>query len=162
MERKLTRAVAVITAAAAVALAGVGDAAARGLDGGTGGPATGTTVTVRSTAAELQALHDELRSSADAGDVAAVQSTLGEVDTALTRVVGGERAIYRASSVRLATTAKQETADAAKAVAELPTPAARDLPPVAGLLNALLQRLLLSLSSLVNDLLGGLGPVPVP
>ena len=159
MERKLTRAVAVLAAAAAVALAGVGEASARGLDGGPGGSAgTGTAVTIKTTASEVKALHDQLKSQADAGDVAAVKSTLGAVDAELTKIVGSERAVFSASSVRLATTAKQDTADAAKAVAELEQQqaSARDLPPVAGLLNALLQRLLISLSVLVNDLLGGL------
>ena len=38
--------------------------------------------------------------------------------------------------------------------------ARQSLPPVSALLNALLQRVLISLSALVNDLLGGL-PVPI-
>lgn len=165
MEHKLTRAVAVLTAAAAVALAGVGNASAGGLDQQT--PAshgTGTAATVRSTAAEVQKLHDALQTQADKGDVAAVKSTLDQVDTTLTRIIDGERTVFSTSSVQLADQAKQETADAAKAVAELPDQqqGVRDLPPVAGLLNALLQRLLLSLSGLVNDLLGGLVPVPAP
>lgn len=163
MERKLTRAVAVLAAAAAMALAGVGQATARGLDGDSvSSHGTGDAATVRTTAAEVQGLHDALQSQADNGDVAAVKSTLGKVDTTLTSIVSGERMVFSASTVDLANTAKQETADAAKAVAELPEQSARDLPPVAGLLNALLQRLLLSLSSLVNDLLGGLVPVPAP
>jgi hypothetical protein len=151
MKSQLTRAITVLVAVASVTLAGVGVAAADG-PGGSGSSST------TSVAAEVQTLHDALVSRADGGDVPGTQATLGELDPLLTDLAQGQRYTIQAEAQDTAATAKEQNTEARKGVDELAAQLkARQLPPVAGLLNALLQRLLLSLSVLVNDLLGGLG-----
>jgi hypothetical protein len=155
MKSQLTRALTVLVAVTSVALAGVGVAAADG-PGGSGSSST------TSVAAEVQTLHDGLAARADNGDVPGTQATLGELEPLLTELAEGERYTIQAEARNTAATAKEQTAEARKGVDELAaqTQARQGLPPVAGLLNALVQRVLLSLSVLANDLLGGLA-VPV-
>ncbi|MGY6651521.1 hypothetical protein ACXIZN_05085 [Amycolatopsis sp. TRM77291] len=154
MRSKLTRAFTVLATAASVALAGVGVAQATG-PGGNGSSST------TSAAAVVQTMRDALVSRVDKGDVPGAQASLGELTPVLTDLARGERYVIQAQAKETAVTARQENAEARQGVDEL---AARmeteaGLPPVTALLNALVQRLLISLSSLVNDLLGGL-PVP--
>ncbi|MEV6913223.1 hypothetical protein [Amycolatopsis sp. NPDC051071] len=155
MSSQLTRALAILVTAASVTLAGAGVAAA----GGPGGNGSSSTTSV---AAEVQTMRDTLASGADSGDVSGTQATLGRLDPVLTELAQGERYTIQAEAKDSAVTAKQENATAKQGVDELATNGAprAGLPPVSALLNALLQRLLISLSSLVNDLLGGL-TVPV-
>ncbi|WP_410651376.1 hypothetical protein [Amycolatopsis sp. cmx-4-54] len=155
MRSKLTRALTVLATAASVALAGVGVAQASG-PGGNGSSST------TSAAAVVQTMRDALVARVDKGDVPGAQASLGELAPVLTDLARGERYVIQAQAKETAVTARQENAEARQGVDEL---AARveaqqvGLPPVSALLNALVQRLLISLSSLVNDLLGGL-PVP--
>ena len=110
----------------------------------------------------VQQAHDALKAAADAGDVPAAKSTLAELEPLLAEMKSGQRYALEESSRELATTAGDETTAVRGQVDELFPDGAqqKDLPSVAELLNVLLQRLLLSLSSLVNDLLGGV-PLPV-
>jgi hypothetical protein len=154
MKSALARAVMVFLTATAVTLTGVGVASA----GGPGGSGSSSTT---SAAAEVQTLRDQLASRADNGDVSGTQATLGELDPLLTDLSEGNRYTIQAKARDTATTAKQQAAEARKGVDKLATQmqSRQGLPPVSTLLNALLQRVLVSLSALVNDLLGGL-PVP--
>ncbi|WP_439381024.1 hypothetical protein [Amycolatopsis lexingtonensis] len=155
MKSALARAVTVFLTATAVTLTGVGVASA----GGPGGSGSSSTT---SAAASVQNLRDQLKSRADAGDVPGTQATLGELDPLLTDLAQGKRYTIQAAARDTAATARQQNTEARQGVDKLAAqPHERQgLPPVTTLLNALLQRLLVSLSSLVNDLLGGL-PVPV-
>jgi hypothetical protein len=155
MKSALTRAVTVFLTTAAVALTGVGVATA----GGPGGSGSSSTT---SAAAEVQALRDQLASRADHGDVPGTQATLGDLDPLLADLAQGKRYTIQADARDTAATASQQNTEARDGVDRLAAQetARQGLPPVTTLLNALLQRLLISLSSLVNDLLGGL-PVPI-
>ncbi len=155
MKSALARAVTVFLTAAAVTLTGVGVATA----GGPGGSGSSSTT---SAAAEVQSLRDQLASRADEGNVPGTQATLAELDPLLTDLAEGNRYTIQAEARDTAATAKQQNAEAREGVDRLATElkARQQLPPVSALLNALLQRVLISLSALVNDLLGGL-PVPI-
>ncbi len=129
---------------------------------------TGTTTATASPQASpqegavaVQGLHDALAAAADAGDVAAAKSTLAELAPLLSELESGQRYAVKDTSRVLADDAGEEAATTQEQLDRL-FPAGeqtRDLPSIAELLNALVQRLLVSLSALVNDLLGGL-PVP--
>ncbi|MET8853087.1 hypothetical protein [Amycolatopsis sp. NPDC004625] len=155
MKSALTRALTVFVTAAAVTLAGVGVATA----GGPGGSGSSSTT---SAAAEVQGLRDQLAARADRGDVPGTQATLARLDPLLSDLAQGKRYTVQAAAKDSAATAQQETTKARKGVDDLAAQlqSRQSLPPVSALLNALLQRVLISLSALVNDLLGGL-PVPV-
>ncbi|MEU7791490.1 hypothetical protein [Amycolatopsis sp. NPDC049159] len=155
MKSALARAITVFATAAAVTLTGVGVATA----GGPGGSGSSSTT---SAAAEVQQLRDQLSARADRGDVPGTQATLGDLDPLLTDLAQGKRYTIQTEARDTAATAQQQNTEARKGVSELARNAEprQSLPPVSALLNALVQRLLISLSSLVNDLLGGL-PVPV-
>ena len=105
----------------------------------------------------VQEMHDGLAAAADAGDVAATKATLTELEPLLAELESGERYAVADSSRVLAEDAGEEAATTHEQVDRLfpDGEQTRDLPSVAALLNALVQRLLLSLSLLVNDLLGG-------
>ncbi|MEV6638890.1 hypothetical protein [Amycolatopsis sp. NPDC051371] len=155
MKSALARAVTIFLTATAVTLTGVGVATA----GGPGGSGSSSTT---SAAAEVQTLRDQLASRADHGDVAGTQATLGDLDPLLADLAQGKRYTIQADARDTAATASQQNTEARDGVDRLAAQekARQGLPPVTALLNALLQRLLISLSSLVNDLLGGL-PVPI-
>ncbi len=155
MKSQLTRALAVFVTAASLTLAGAGVAAA----GGPGGNGSSSTTSV---AAEVQSMRDALVSRADNGDVSGTQATLDRLAPVLTDLAQGQRYVIQTEAKDSAATARQDNTTAKQGVDELAADvkSRQGLPPVAGLLNALLQRLLLSLSVLVNDLLGGL-TVPV-
>lgn len=112
-------------------------------------------------AVAVQALHDALKGAADAGDVDRAKSTIDKLEPLLAELESGQRYAVEQSSRELADQAGDE---AEKAMAQIdqhfPGEQGKVLPSVAELLNVLVQRLLLSLSVLVNDLLGGL-PLPV-
>ncbi|MFI9450126.1 hypothetical protein [Amycolatopsis sp. NPDC052450] len=155
MRSQLRRALTIFVTAASVTLAGTGVAAA----GGPGGSGSSSTT---SAAAEIQAKRDALVSRADSGDISGTRATLDELAPVLTDLAQGKRYMIQAQAKESAATARQDNVEARKGVDELAAQVENraGLPPVTTLLNALLQRLLVSLSSLVNDLLGGL-PVPV-
>ncbi|WP_372661691.1 hypothetical protein [Amycolatopsis kentuckyensis] len=155
MKSALARAVTVFLTAAAVTLTGVGVASA----GGPGGSGSSSTT---SAAAQVQSLRDQLVSRADNGDVAGTRVTLTDLDPVLTDLAQGKRYTIQAETRDKAATAQQQTTEAREGVDRLAADlkARQSLPPVSALLNALLQRVLISLSALVNDLLGGL-PVPI-
>ncbi|WP_414938236.1 hypothetical protein [Amycolatopsis sp. cmx-11-51] len=155
MRSQLTRALAVFVTAASLTLTGAGVAAA----GGPGGSGSSSTTSV---AAEVQSMREALVSRADNGDVTGTQATLAKLAPVLTDLAQGERYMIQAEAKDGAATARQDNTTAKQGVDELATDleSRQGLPSVASLLNALLQRLLLSLSVLVNDLLGGL-TVPV-
>ena len=102
-------------------------------------------------------MHDQLKAAADAGDVARTKSTLAELRPLLSELKSGERYATVESTRELAAKASDEADGVEQQVTDLFPDGAqqRELPSVAEMLNALLQRLLLSLSLLVNDLLGG-------
>lgn len=155
MRSQLARALAIFVTAASVTLAGTGVATA----GGPGGSGASSTT---SAAAVVQAKRDALIARADSGDLAGTQATLGELAPVLTDLAEGKRYQIQAQAKDSAATARQENIEAQKGVDDLAAQVKdrAGLPPVSALLNALLQRLLISLSALVTDLLGGLS-VPV-
>jgi hypothetical protein len=155
MKSALARAITIFVTATAVTLTGVGVATA----GGPGGSGSSSTT---SAAASVQTLRDQLVSRADNGDVSGTRATLGDLDPLLTDLAQGDRYTIQAKTRNTAATALQENTKARKGVDELAAQmqSRQSLPPVSALLNALLQRVLISLSALVNDLLGGLA-VPV-
>ncbi|MGW4485654.1 hypothetical protein ACWEOE_17665 [Amycolatopsis sp. NPDC004368] len=157
MKNNLGRALAVLATVTAVTLSGVGVASA----GGPGGSGSSSTT---SAAASVQTLREQLKTRADSGDVAGARTSLGDLDPLLTDLARGERYTIQATAQNTAVTAKQENTKAEQGVDELATQlkSRQALPPVTDLLNALLQRLLLTLSSLVNDLLGGPHIIPAP
>jgi hypothetical protein len=110
----------------------------------------------------VQSMYDALKGAADAGSVEKTKSTLDELSPLLAELRHGERYATRQSSRDLAGAAGEENTTTRAQVEELfPAGAQKaDLPSVAELLNVLVQRLLVSLSSLVNDLLGGV-PFPI-
>jgi hypothetical protein len=111
----------------------------------------------------VQQMHDTLKAAADAGDVAATKATLADLQPLLDELENGQRYALKDSSRALAATVGDDAAETRQQVNQLfpeGAPQKADLPSVAELLNVLLQRLLVSLSSLVNDLLGGV-PLPV-
>jgi hypothetical protein len=104
----------------------------------------------------VQGMHDALAAAADAGDVAAAKSTLTDLEPLLAELESGQRYAVEESSRELADTAGEEATTSHEQIDQLfPEGEQKDLPSVAQVLNVLLQRLLLSLSLLVNDLLGG-------
>jgi hypothetical protein len=114
-------------------------------------------------AALVQQSHDALKAAADAGDVAATKAVLDDLQPLLTELESGQRYALKDSSRELAATAGDDASQASEQVNQLfPDDASQTdgtaekvgLPSVAELLNVLVQRLLLSLSVLVNDLLG--------
>jgi hypothetical protein len=108
-------------------------------------------------AALVQDMHDALAAAADAGDVAKTKSTLTDLEPLLADLESGKRFAIKDSSRKLADSAGEEAATTHEQVDRLfPDAEQKDLPSVAEFLNALVQRLLLSLSLLVNDLLGGI------
>jgi hypothetical protein len=152
MKHRLARAIAMVVAGSALALTGAGAATAGTMDGGGSGSSS-----TQSAAAQVQQARDDLTGAANAGDVKGTQAGLAKLDSLLTDLTAGQRYKIQAAASETAATAQEQATEASKAVAAIPSEGARaELPPVAGLLNALLQRLLLSLSVLVNDLLGGL------
>ncbi len=106
-------------------------------------------------AAAVRQLQAELMTAADAGDVAATDSALSELDAVLAGMSDGSR--------DLAAPARDETAAAQDQLAEQFPDGARTLvvPTVPEALNMLLQQLLATLSELVDNLLGDGVPVPV-
>jgi hypothetical protein len=109
-------------------------------------------------AAVVQQMHDALKAAADAGDVAATKSTLGDLQPLLGELETGQRYATVESNRELAAKAGDEAETTSQQVHQLfpdSEQQAKELPSVAELLNALVQRLLLSLALLVNDLLGG-------
>ncbi len=117
----------------------------------------------REGAVVVQKMHDALKAAADAGDVDATKSTLADLEPLLTELTSGQRYAVEQSSRDLAAAAGDEAEVTSQQVDQLFPEGEQqkmDLPSVAQLLNALVQRLLLSLSVLVNDLLGGV-PLPV-
>jgi hypothetical protein len=150
MKKNLSRALAVFVTTASLALSGVSVAAASG-PGGSGSSST------TSAAAAVQTLRDGLAQRADHGDVPGAQAALGELDPLLTDLEQGKRYTIQAGARDTAATAHQENTKAREGVDRLAEQieARQSLPSVTDLLNALVQRLLISLSSLVNDLLGG-------
>ncbi|KZB81060.1 hypothetical protein [Amycolatopsis regifaucium] len=155
MKNQLVRAITIAVTAASLTLAGAGMATASG----PGGNGTSSTT---SAAAEVQSLRDALAARADNGDVSGTQASIAELAPVLSDLAQGKRYTIQAKAKDSAATARQENTEAKKNVDELATKldTNQGLPPVSALLNALVQRLLISLSSLVNDLLGGLA-VPV-
>jgi hypothetical protein len=119
--------------------------------------AAGPQASAREGAALVQGMHDALAAAADAGDVAATKSALTELEPLLAELENGQRFAVKDSSRELADDAAEEAATTHEQVDRLfpDGEQTRDLPSVAELLNVLVQRLLLSLSVLVNDLLGG-------
>ena len=109
----------------------------------------------RDDAAAVRQLQDDLKAAADAGDVAATDSALSELDTVLAGMSDGSR--------DLAVPARDETAVARDRLAEQFPGGTRTLvvPTVPEALNMLLQKLLAALSELVDNLLGDGVPVPV-
>lgn len=105
----------------------------------------------------VQQLHDALKAAADAGDVAATKSTLTDLESLLGELENGQRYALEESSRELAAEAGDEAETTQQQVNQLfpdSEQQQKDLPSVAELLNALVQRLLLSLALLVNDVLG--------
>jgi hypothetical protein len=153
MKNRLARAITMVVAGSALALAGAGAATAGTMDGGGNGSSS-----TQSAAAQVQQARDDLAGSANAGDVKGTQAGLAKLDSLLTDLAEGQKYKIQATASETVATAQDQATEAAKAVAAIPVDsgARAELPPVAGLLNALLQRVLLSLSVLVNDLLGGL------
>ncbi|MFI6031793.1 hypothetical protein [Amycolatopsis magusensis] len=158
MKNNLSRTIAAVASVIALVLVGTGSAAAVAGPPGGGTGATSTT----SAAAKVQHLRDLLQQRADAGDVEGTEVALTELDPLLDEIIAGERYAVAEAAQESAATAKYESAEAAAGLDEIAeqTTQARQLPPASALLNALLQRVLLSLSELVNDLLGGLPPLP--
>ncbi|GAB1513784.1 hypothetical protein [Actinophytocola sp. KF-1] len=109
----------------------------------------------RDDAAAVRHLQDELRTAADAGDVAGADAALSELDALLAGMSEGRR--------DLAGPALDETAAAQDRLAEQFPDGARTLvvPTLPAALNLLLQQLLATLSELVDNLLGDGVPVPV-
>jgi hypothetical protein len=152
MKHKFARAIAMVVAGGSLALAGAG-AATAGTVGGGGSGASST----QSAAAQVQQARDDLVAAANAGDVKGTQAELAKLDPLLSDLSAGQKYKVQATASETAAIAQDQATEASKAVDAIPAEGARaGLPPVAGLLNALLQRVLLSLSVLVNDLLGGL------
>jgi hypothetical protein len=114
----------------------------------------------REGAVVVQQLHDNLKAAADAGDVDGAKSALADIEPVLKEMEGGQRYALEQSSRDLAAEAGEEAQITRQQVDELfPEDAQqRELPSAAQLLNVLAQRLLLSLSVLVDDLLGGVPP----
>lgn len=118
------------------------------------GTVSGAAAEPRDDAAAVRQLQDTLANSADAGDIAATEAALAELDGMLADLSDGSR--------DLAIPAHDETA-AAQAQLERQFPdGARTLgvPSVPEALNMLLQKLLAALSELIDNLLGGGLPVP--
>lgn len=138
MKRVLARIVSV-AAVFAVAVTGVSSAAAA----------------PREDAAALRHLQHELTAAADAGDVAATESGLSQLDTVLAGMSDGSR--------DLAVPARAETAAAQDRLAERYPDGARTVvvPTLPAALNMLLQKLLAALSELIDNLLGDGVPLPV-
>ncbi len=119
------------------------------------GAVSSAAATPRDDAATVRQLQHDLKAAADAGDIAATESGLSELDSVLAGMSDGSR--------DLAIPARAETAAAQEELAEQFPDGARTLvvPTIPEALNMLLQKLLAALSELVDDLLGGGLPVPV-
>lgn len=146
------RRLAVIATALAVAVTGTvtGSAAAVSEQAG---PQEGAVV--------VQEQHDALKAAADAGDVTAAKSVLAELKPLLDELENGQRYLIKDSSKKFASSAGDEATTVQQQLDQLfpDSEQTRDLPSVAELLNVLVQRLLLSLAVLVNDLLGSSLPI---
>ncbi|TCO64332.1 hypothetical protein [Actinocrispum wychmicini] len=112
----------------------------------------------------VQRLHDELKSTSEAGDVAGVKATTRELDGVLKALVIRTDDWATRSEVRAGSAdANDKNAQLMAELAKMPDGTAKGLPGLDLLsgVTALLTSLLSTLLNLVQALLGGL-PVPAP
>lgn len=119
------------------------------------GAVSSAAATPQDDAATVRHLQHELKAAADAGDIAATESRLSELDSVLAGMSDGSR--------DLAIPARAETMAAQDQLAEQFPDGARTLvvPTIPEALNMLLQKLLAALSELIDNLLGDGLPAPV-
>jgi opacity protein-like surface antigen len=115
-------------------------------------------------AGTVQRLHDQLKSTYEAGDVAGVKANVRELDGVLAALVTRSDEWATRAEVRdNSSTAKDKNDQLSTALASIPDGTAKGLPGLDLLsgVTALLTSLLGTLLDLVTSLLGGL-PLPVP
>ena len=149
MKNRFARFLSVLVAGGVLTLTGAGMAAAAT-------PAGSGTSSTESAAAQVQTSRDNLVNDAKAGDATAARSELTQLEPLLSDLATSDRYSIQADTRQTAATAHDEAVQAADKIAQLPAEQAsrQDVPPVATLLDALLQRVLLSLSALLAGLLG--------
>jgi hypothetical protein len=149
MKNRFARLIAVLVAGGVLTLTGAGMAAAS-TPGGSG------TSSTESAGAQVQTSRDNLVNDAKAGDAAAARAELTQIEPLLSDLATSDRYSIQADTRQTAATARDEAVTAADKIAQLPVDqtARQDIPSVATLLDALLQRVLLSLSALLAGLLG--------
>lgn len=111
----------------------------------------------RDGAVAVQRLHDEFAEAVTAGDAPAIRWTLGELTPLLTEM--DQRYELPDGGRELVATASTEAEVVAAEIESLLSQ--RGLPSVPELLNMLLQKLLIILSQLINNLLAGGSPLPL-
>jgi hypothetical protein len=148
MKNRFARLISVLVAGGVLTLTGAGMAAAM--------PAGSGTSSTEAAAAQVQTSRDNLVNDAKAGDAVAARSELTQLEPLLSDLATSDRYSIQADTRQTAATAHDEAVTAADKIAQLPTnqTARQDVPSVATLLDALLQRVLLSLSALLAGLLG--------
>ncbi|GAA5166550.1 MULTISPECIES: hypothetical protein [Amycolatopsis] len=151
MKNRFARLISVLVAGTVLSLTGAGMAVAS-----TSAPAGSGTSSTESAAAQVQTAHDNLVQDAKAGNAPAARSELTQLEPLLSDLATSDRYSIQADTRQTAATAHDEAVDAANKIAQLPADQAarQDVPSVATLLDALLQRVLLSLSALLAGLLG--------
>jgi len=147
MRKGFMRLVAVVVTGSVLSLSGAAMAAASPT--GTEGHGSGVSAT-QSTAAALQTLHDQLKSSIDAKDLSGV---IKAVDDLRPQFAAVHNLPVERSTMNMADVADQKAAQAQRDLPSLPDPLT--------LLGGLLQGLLSAVQALLAALLGAL-PVPIP
>ncbi|GHF38279.1 hypothetical protein FHX82_006283 [Amycolatopsis bartoniae] len=149
MQNRFARFISVLVAGGVLTLTGAGMASAAT-------PAGSGTSSTESAAAQVQTSRDNLVNDAKAGNAPAARSELTQLEPLLSDLATSDRYSIQADTRQTAATAHDEAVQAADKIAQLPADqtARQDVPPVATLLDALLQRVLLSLSALLAGLLG--------
>ncbi|GAB2967239.1 hypothetical protein LWP59_21165 [Amycolatopsis acidiphila] len=149
MKNRFARLISVLVAGGVLTLTGAGMAAAAT-------PAGSGTSSTESAAAQVQTSRDNLVNDAKAGDATGARAELTQLEPLLSDLATSDRYSIQADTRQTAATAHDEAVTAADKIAQLPADqtARQDIPSVATLLDALLQRVLLSLSALLAGLLG--------
>lgn len=148
MKNRFARLISVLVAGGVLTLTGAGMAAAS--------PAGSGTSSTEAAAAQVQTSRDNLVNDAKAGDATAAHNELTQLEPLLSDLATGAQYSIQADTRQTAAQAHDEAVTAADKIAQIPAnqTARQDVPSVATLLDALLQRVLLSLSALLAGLLG--------
>lgn len=159
MKGKIVRSITAVAAAVAMVLSGAGVAAAS--QDTTPGKGFGTASTT-SIAALIQELQTQLSTAVEKADLSAVTSVVGDVESAVTGILGEQRFAGAEDVMKYAALAADQSSEVQAKLAEY---RAADLPDPLSMVNGIVQGLLDTLGSLLDSLLSAapaLPDLPIP